>query len=289
MRSSTLFIIISIFFLISLIPLGEVKAFGAAPIPDPGEPGPFAAGSISFGVPAPHRWGELIQVIVWYPVDKNLITSTSPRACYPLSPVPFSFPPFCVSGLPSFLWELFGIDLAYSVGLHAGASPLVVISHGYISAGWFNFYNGARFASPGFVVAAMTHPPDNQFGCPGPFCFDPQVSRKHIFENRPKDISSVIDELLNRNNTSGNLLFNAIQIDKIYTMGHSLGGRTIVKAFSDGDTRFKGLISLSGQLRIDMLPDGTMSEDLMAGQLAQVNIPVLLLSEEPCEPPLFNE
>jgi|GEM_PF-4108140 len=284
MHSLTLFLILSVFFFTFPTPLGGGKAFGAAPVPDPGEPGPYAAGSISFGVPAPHRGGELIRVIVWYPVDKNLITSTTPRAIYPLNPI--LLPPALLA-LISTLWP--GVDPAYRNVPPAGAFPLVVISHGYSSAGWFHLNYGARLASHGFVVATMTHPHENQFGCPGPFCLDPQVSRQHVFENRPKDISRVIDELLNRNNTSGDLLYNAIQIDKIYAVGHSLGGRTIVKAFSDGDTRIKGLISLDGAIRIDMLPDGTMSEDLMADQLAQVNIPVLLLSEEPCEPPLFNE
>jgi platelet-activating factor acetylhydrolase isoform II len=280
MRSSTLFIIISIFFLTSLTPLGGGKAFGAAPVPDPGEPGPFAAGSISFAVPAPHRGGDLIRVIVWYPVDKNLITNSTPTALYPLYPIPIPVPPFVLT-LPSTLWELFGIDPAYRGVTPAGAFPLVVISHGCGTVGWFHLYNGARLASHGFIVASLNHPQEPLGQCSA-------IPLTNNFLNRPKDISSVIDELLNRNNSSGDLLYHAIQIDKIYAMGQSLGGHSIVKAFTGGDTRIKGLISLDGLLSFDIHVDGTVSYDLMAGNLAQVTIPALLFSEEPCEPPPFN-
>src|SRR4030095_7998761 len=258
MRSRTLFIIISIFFLTSPTPLSGGKAFGAALVPDPGERGPFAAGSVSFGVPAPHRGGVPVpvnQVIVWYPVDKNLIVpNTTPSAVYPLFPffpLPFGFPSFP-------FWEAQGIDPAYSGVPPAGTFPLLVISHGCSAAGFFPLYNGARLASHGFVVAAITHANDNQLQ---PSRCAPPSLVKDSFLNRPKDISSVIDELLNRNNISGNLLYHAIQIDKIFAMGQSLGGYSIVKAFTGGDTRIKGLISLDGALRFDTLIDGTVSDD----------------------------
>ena len=111
-----------------------------------------------------------------------------------------------------------------------GPFPIIVLSHGN-DAKWPDQFAmlAESLASHGFVVAAPRHTGD---------------LRPESNENRPADISFVLDFLDKRSATEGDLINGLIDIDTIGMGGYSRGGRTIL-----------GNITGEGEGRVQVEPD----------------------------------
>lgn len=140
------------------------------------------------------------------------------------------------------------------------AMPLVVISHG-LGGGRTAFkYFAEHLASHGYVVAVPEHPGssgkqfeallNNQ---------ETDVSRPTEFIDRPLDISFLLDELLQRNQTDP-LLKSRINSEQVGVLGHSYGGYTAI-ALAGGTLTF-------GPLRQDCAPT-LLSQSLNLSLLLQ--------------------
>jgi hypothetical protein len=218
----------------------------AAEVDEPGALGPYEVGAVSYSIADPER-GRDIPLIVWYPTEDR-ITDETPAAIYQQPPLPFT-----ATGAE---WAPFvGRTVHGGVSVASGRFPLVLSSHGQMAAGFFEVYRMSRIASHGFVVVSMTHREGN-LGVP-PF-FPGPVLRA----NRLADTRRVLDHLLDEaNQTPGDLLFEAIDPDRVFGIGHSLGGYTMIAV---ADPRLAGIVTY----------DGTR-EALTVAQIEAIAVPFL--------------
>ena len=96
--------------------------------------------------------------------------------------------------------------------------PLLIYSHGFLSSRVGGSYLAENLASHGYIVAAADYPLSN-YDAPGPQLVEDVV-------NQPGDVSFIIDQLLQRSHTEGDILYHAIDESRIAAAGLSLGGMT---------------------------------------------------------------
>jgi predicted dienelactone hydrolase len=184
---------------------------------DPGQLGHYAVGHTSYLLTDTNNGNRPVYFMVWYPADPAAVTYSTPPAQYPLDPYTgATYVPITLSSD----WEAFGFDPAYE-GLPISQSkpfPLVVFSPGSGLDGWQFLYIGTRLASHGYVVAIPEPWADGQWP------WNPYDDRMTTVLNRPRDLSFIITELLEKNRTRGELLFRSIDPERIAASGHSLGG-----------------------------------------------------------------
>ena len=176
----------------------------AAIHPDPNQVGPFAVGRTTFHLTDPARDGRAFDVDAWYPSDRKAVFG-----------VPKSVMNLTLTTLES--------PLAHDnprVSLVPGGFPLVVFSHGWLGMRFQSYFLMEFLASHGYVVVAPDHPGhtfiDEIFG--------KMVEFDQSFRDRPLDLSLVIDRMLERNVTAGDLFEGRIDGSRIAAMGHSAGG-----------------------------------------------------------------
>jgi len=119
--------------------------------------------------------------------------------------------------------------------------PLVVLSHGLGGNIEFLLPLAEVWASRGYVVALPLFPLTNSATQGGPAGEDVQ--------NQPADVSFVIDEMLAESDSSGRLLSNAVDGERIAASGHSNGGITTYGLVANSccrDRRIDAAIILSG-------------------------------------------
>lgn len=134
--------------------------------------------------------GRALFAVVWYP------TSDTGKAAP-------------VAENPAFL----GIPAIRDAGIGAGTHPLVVLSHGY-GGSWRNLsWLAGELAARGYIVAAPDHP--------GTTTFDRSAAEAAKPWERPRDLSRLIDALLEDGDIA-----DRIAADRIAVIGHSLGGWT---------------------------------------------------------------
>jgi predicted dienelactone hydrolase len=130
-----------------------------------------------------------------------------------------------VAGLPREVVSVLGVPIteiaAYRDAARAdGRFPLVAFSHGNLGIRIQSLFFYAHLASHGYVVATPDHHGntfvDSLLGIVDPISFD----------NRPRDVSFVIDRLLQLDEAPGGLLGGAIDAERIGASGHSFGGYT---------------------------------------------------------------
>jgi predicted dienelactone hydrolase len=205
-----------IFVSLFLATAGWTQAGVAGTSPDPEQKGPYAVGHTFLMMTDASRGDRPIAVYVFYPVDPASVTSATPRAEYPLDPYNYMGWP----NTNSADWEAYGFDAAYhGVQVSSGKPfPLVMFSPGWGCAAWFYMFLLPRLASHGYVVAALTH--SNDWTLP----LEPFDHIAVTAMNRPPDVSFALTQLLAKNATAGDLLFNAVMPDRIAASGHSFGG-----------------------------------------------------------------
>jgi predicted dienelactone hydrolase len=170
------------------------------------DPGPFPVGVRTLELVDPTR---------------TSVTGTGPRPVtveiwYPTTPE-------TVVGVPRYVVNLFGLDVARTptyrdVDRAAGQYPLVLFSHGNGGIRFQSLFLAAHLASHGYIVASPDHQ-GNTFLDIGAGVIDAQV-----LTNRPKDMTFMLDTLLQRNATPGDFLAGAIDASRIGMSGHSFGG-----------------------------------------------------------------
>ena len=243
--------------------------------------GPYAVGHVNYTLSDPASYARSVIVGVWYPVDPATITSATPPAQYPLDEWTNKLP---VS--TSRDWEALGYDPAYEAPApsHNEPFPLVIVSPGFGSTNWCYLYIGTRLASHGFVVAATDHDGDPQY----PW----SASDNNVLYDRPRDVSFAITELLQKNDTVGELLYGVMAPSKIAMSGHSYGGYATL-ALAGGDdyiceTEPAGDGGPSQQVCVATPPDPRIKaivgldpsdQAMRYKEMARISVPSLILGE----------
>ena len=269
-------------FLCSLLVLAAanlifVPTASAANQADPSAPGSYAVGYISYLLVDVTRdtdsefGGRPIPVNVWFPVDPTAITDATPRAEYPLLLIGG------VISLPSWVYELEGVNPVYAEQTPAyadGPFPLIVISHALGHVAIAHASHAAHLASHGFIVAATSHFKDG--------LFRPMDPLEKVLEERPKDVSFMLTNLLNLNTTGGSLLQNTIDPDNIGGIGMSLGGYTMF-TLAGGDDDVNGHVALPDErIRSIVTLDGSNQFHYFY-ELQRITIPTLIMGREYAE------
>ncbi|KZD03021.1 MULTISPECIES: alpha/beta hydrolase family protein [Thalassospira] len=98
-----------------------------------------------------------------------------------------------------------------------GPYPLVLFSHGSEGHRFNQFWLAEYLARRGYIVAAPQHHGDNYL--------DPSDARQlTIIERRPREMRLALDLLLDHDSIAAH-----IDTDRIYALGHSAGGATVLK------------------------------------------------------------
>ncbi|MFZ5788599.1 MAG: alpha/beta hydrolase family protein [Acidobacteriota bacterium] len=143
------------------------------------------------------------------------MTDSSAQAVYPLDPINGVWPTTHSSD-----WEVYGHDRAYEALPASAQKPfaLVLFSPGWGGPIWGHNFLAVRAASHGFVVAVMYHYGDA-------FFLGEQFDHIAVASlNRPLDLSFVLTQLLFRNSTAGDTLYDLIDPTRVAASGWSLGG-----------------------------------------------------------------
>jgi predicted dienelactone hydrolase len=282
-----------VFFCVLLLLISGVpaqKASIARRAPDPEQQGPFEIGFTYFMLQDTSRSDAVfptyrpIPVYVWYPVDPGDINGSTP-AVYPIDPIFGYLPPSISSD-----WEAFGADPVYQEPLVSsdGPFPLVVFSPGWGGPAWGHIFLAARLASHGFVVAVTHHHGDWIF---------PWEPFDHIATacvNRPRDISFMLTDLLNKNGTPGEVLYGAIISSQVAASGWSLGGYASMTLAGGDDSVCDKIMELGfpgvpsdtcvptpPDPRIKLiLPFDGSNQVLYFDELARISVPTMGMGQE---------
>jgi predicted dienelactone hydrolase len=186
---------------------GDAAVLPPSDAPDPSGPGPYAVGRTTFTVTDPERGDRQLTTDVWYPSDAGAV-----------SDVPMSEFDLQLAALPSpKAHDNPPVSRSSPRGL-----PLVVFSHG-LQTIRFQSYDLMEFlASHGYVVAAPDHTGNTIFEAMSRTA----VSIPETLRDRPQDVSAVIDDMLERNATPGDLFEGRVDRDRIAASGNSTGGWT---------------------------------------------------------------
>jgi predicted dienelactone hydrolase len=126
-----------------------------------------------------------------------------------------------------------------------GPFPLVVYSHGFMSTWEGGAYLAQHLASLGYVVVSVNYPLTTFAAPGGPDPMD--------VVNQPADISFIIDSLVQRSTTAGDVLQGMVDEARIGVMGISLGGMTTTLVTFHPemrDSRIGAALSIAGPTAI---------------------------------------
>ena len=216
--------------LMTVILSGEAFAEAAAP-----GRGPYDVGStflLELDSTRQHQNGSArpVPIVVFYPVDQADAVG-APAARYPRNP-------FANQASQLFLstsFEARGLDAAYDgvTPSAGGPFPLLVLSNGARQPYWYNLGIALRVASHGFVVTLMGHYGEAAYA--NPAASDPLVHVAQRGIDRILDVKFLIDRMLLRAATPGDLLEGVIRPDRIAAGGHSFGGLTAIQLTGGDD------------------------------------------------------
>lgn len=214
----------------------------------PGGLGPWDVGRSSFTLVDAARGDRSMGVDVWYPVADS--TGAEPSV-YDL----------VFAQLPS------PLAVADREVANAGPFPLVLFSHGSGGIRFQSFFLTEALASHGFIVAAIDHTGNTA----ADLVFQTTIGTKEITLLRRGDISFLLDELLELNDTPGSLLDGRIDASRIGLTGHSFGGFTTLATAGS-------YAGIAADLRIDAIaPFSPATGFLFDSDIANVAVPTLVL------------
>lgn len=261
------------------------EGFGTGP---PDGIGTYCVGYTQTLVPIVYeRSGQALGPLVLPPPFANIDQTV------PLLPTEIWYPTVCGSGGTdaAIAIPIPGIDIQLplppNVSSNAppatGPHPLVVFSHSYTGLSFEYIDMMIRLASHGHVVAAPVHRGSSFLDVIGvslevPGAVVDEVPNAAL--DRPKDISAVINHVL------GDIFSSIVDQEKIAVVGRSLGGLASMSVAGgignvlqeppyQGDSRVKAIVPIS---TASELIGGQLF--FSPGELASIDIPVLLLSAE---------
>ena len=210
------------------------------------------------------------------------------------------------------------LDVYFSISATAN-KPLIVFSHGFGSVRTDLRYLAEHLASHGYVVAALEHPGSNETSSKVVSKGKNRLVAPQEFLDRPRDISFILDELAQLNQTANNPLQGKLATNNVMVVGYSFGGGTAL-ALAGGELQIENLkqscqrklgktnLSESLQCAAQALPEKTYqlrdarikqaialnpTTSLMFGEtgLTKVQIPTLILSSsaDKITPPLTEQ
>jgi predicted dienelactone hydrolase len=217
---------------------------------------PDIKGSLGVGLTTetitdPARSDRPLDIEIWYPVDQ-IDYMADPAALYDL-------------GLAKLESDVAGDNLPVSQKLNRN---LIVFSHG--SGGLSNqaYKLMEVLASQGFILVAPAHLGNRALD----FVQDPQDV---IVANRAGDMSFVIDHMIKRSNTAGDMFEGRVSPDNVGATGHSFGGVTALgTAVGFGpvaaDPRIAAVMPVAGAFAVSAAP-------ITDAQYKSLSIPALFL------------
>ncbi len=126
-----------------------------------------------------------------------------------------------------------------------GRFPLIVFSHGNGGVRMQSAFLTEHLASHGYVVVACDHTGNAAVAClpEGIVTINARGSIKAV-EDRPADLSFLIDEMGRQNADAKSFLHEGLDMEKVGASGHSFGGVTVTIATRD--KRIKAILPLAG-------------------------------------------
>jgi len=288
-------------FVLALVGAGvlpPVEAASGTSLDAIGQHGPYAIGFTSYVLtdnsrPAPSgEPGRPIPVYLYYPVDPESISASTPRAQYPLDML--NRPALMWS---SEEWEALGYDPAFQACPPStkGPFPVLLGSGGWTPPAWYMTGIATRLASHGFVVAVPYHVGD-------PYYFGWEPAPDHyamVMWNRPRDLSFVLTDLEQRNSAAGDLLHGVIDPSRVAATGWSAGGYAAIALASGDDTVWDYGLTDAYSVYDGPIPDNVphsptlpdpriraivtldgANQELRFDELARVKVPAIGLGEE---------
>jgi predicted dienelactone hydrolase len=125
-----------------------------------------------------------------------------------------------------------------------GPYPLIAYSHGFHSSRGEATQMAEHFASHGFITIAADFPLSNWRPPGGKPTLDD-------LQNQPRDISFLIDRILEKSQTPGDLFHGAVDADRIGAAGISMGGMTTLLTSYHRtlhDPRIRAALSIAGPI-----------------------------------------
>ena len=257
--------------------LGSLTTAQASQVADPKETGPYEVGIVRDMIT---NGGRNVPVYIFYPVDKSsLPLPASSKFNYEIwTTLQSDGEPNWVS-VPSAIWEQNGVDVGYNSApvSSKGPFPMVVFSNGGGCETTLHIKHHTRLASHGIVVAAVLwHTTDFPFGAS---CQSntgrPGSDRLHYY--RPRNIQIMLDRVLARNSTAGDLLNGKIDASKIVATGMSLGGSDVL-ALVAGRSNTTGTIVPDPRIGGVILLDGS-TWMFRAEDLKKITVPLLTIGK----------
>ena len=192
--------------------------------PDPSTWGPFPLGGTTMTIDLKDHDGKprTIKVEVWYPTTEEF--RDGPFSHYSMYE---DAPPDTQAVLEPVKEQVPVIDLPVvrdaPVRVLDGPYPLVIFSHGAYGVRFQSIFFTLYLASHGYVVAAPDHTGNDTYDL---FVTDGWNVDTLILSamDRPLDATALLDRMLERNGTPGDLLEGSFEPDLIGASGHSFGG-----------------------------------------------------------------
>ena len=251
-------VVSSLFLVLFLLVSADRAEAGRPRYADPGALGPYGVGHSIFETNDPARNDRYLRVEVWYPVD-----------------------PENADGDPTFYdFQFFGLGLTSPVAFEDAPPsreigfPLVIFSHGSGGVSFQSTPLMETLASHGMVVVAPNHTGntanDVLAGTTDPFYT--------IAENRPRDVSFLIDLMLARNLDSEDPLYLKMDPGAVGVVGHSFGGFTALAAASGYHVPSLGIDVPADKRVRAIVPIAPASGILSDADLESIHVPTLILS-----------
>jgi len=213
----------------------------------PDGPGRYAVGLSTVRMVDPARADRTLTVDIWYPADGR---SEAPPASLDLVLTRLALP-----------------GVLADPEAARGSFPLVVFSHGNGGVRFQSWFLMEALASHGFVVAAPDHAGNTALDALGGTSDPVGVAAN----NRPRDVSFVIDQMLARDRGPASRFHGRIDERDIAVAGHSFGGFTALATAG-------GFLDYQPDPRVDaIVPIAPATFGFTDEQLASIDVPTLVM------------
>lgn len=226
---------------------------------DPRELGPYGVGHRVYELNDAARDDRYLRTEVWYPTE---IGAEGDSTFYD--------------------FQFFGLGLTSPVSIEEAAVadhlgfPLIVFSHGSGGVSFQSTPLMEMLASHGFVVVSPNHTGNTTNDVLGGTSTPFYVTA----ENRPRDVSFLIDWMLARNLDPDDEFYLKLNPNRIGVTGHSFGGFTALVAASGYHVPSQG-IDVDADPRVKAIAPIAPASDLISDEdLLSIDVPILLLSAE---------